>query len=41
MNYCLNEKHELTTKEKMIEFAKGPCSPIMMIPGILSTKLRV
>lgn len=43
-NYCLN-KHpqadKLSTKEKLREFAKGPCSPLIVLPGVMASKLRV
>lgn len=28
-------------KQYLKEFAKGPCSPVMLIPGLLATKLMV
>lgn len=42
-NECLNGKSPkaLNKKEMLKEFAKGPCSPFILIPGVLSTKLIV
>ena len=42
-NHCLNGKirNNLSLKENLIEFARGPCNPIVLIPGLLSTKLMV
>ena len=40
---CLNGKDpkSLTKKEILIEFAKGNCAPIILIPGLSGTKLYV
>ena len=40
---CLNGKNpqNLTPQEILIQFAKGPCSPAIIVPGSLSTKLVV
>ncbi len=40
---CLNgqDPSKLTKKQYLIEFAKGPCSPTVLIPGTLSTKLTL
>lgn len=42
-NYCSNEKSPsaMSTKEYLKEFAKGPCSPTIVLPGLLSVKLVV
>ena len=40
-NYCVNKKEISSIKEKIEEFAYGPCSPVMLIPGVLSTKLSI
>jgi hypothetical protein len=42
-NICLNgkPKSSLTLTQQLIEFIKGPCSPILFIPGILATRLRI
>ena len=40
-NFCLGGKNSESLKENLINFAKGPCSPVMLTPGILSTKLMV
>lgn len=42
-NYCLNGKEylKMTKKETLLEFAKGPCSPLMLVPGVLATKLVI
>ena len=42
-NYCLNKKNpdNMSRKEMLLEFAKGPCSPVMLLPGILGTRLVV
>lgn len=41
--FCLNGKDpsSLTNKEVLKEFAKGKCSPIIIIPGLLSSKLTI
>lgn len=31
----------MSEKEYLIEFSKGPCSPIIIIPGLTGTKLIV
>ena len=40
-NYCLNLKNpeEMLKKDILKEFAKGPCSPLMLVPGVMATKL--
>lgn len=40
---CLNGKNpsSLTQKEILKEFSKGPCSPLMIFPGLMSTVLAV
>lgn len=40
---CLNGKPPDTLSKKQIleEFSKGPCSPAILVPGLLSTKLVV
>lgn len=42
-NFCLNKipKKDLTKKQILIEFAKGPCSPLMLVPGVMGSKLTV
>ena len=42
-NFCINTKDPtlLTKKEILKEFAKGPCSPLMLVPGVMGTKLIV
>lgn len=42
-NFCLNKQSpdQMPKKEMLVEFAKGPCSPIMLIPGVMGTKLSV
>jgi hypothetical protein len=42
-NFCLNQQEieEMSDKEYLKEFAKGPCSPTLILPGFLSTKLNV
>lgn len=43
-NYvCLNGKvpNKLSRKDILKEFAKGPCSPLIIAPALLSTRLRV
>lgn len=42
-NYCLNGKEisKDNPKEYLKEFAAGPCSPIMILPGLLNTKMIV
>ena len=41
--FCTNGKDpsNLSKKEILIEFSKSPCSPLVVLPGILSTKLSV
>lgn len=31
----------MTNKEYLKQFAKGPCSPTVVLPGLMSTKLAV
>lgn len=40
---CLNGKNpaNLTKKEVLIEFSKGKCSPVLLAPGVMATKLVV
>lgn len=40
---CLNGKDpgKLTAQEILLEFSQGPCSPFILAPGTLSTKLMV
>lgn len=42
-NYCLNGKNKetLTNKEILFEFAKGKCSPVIIAPGFLGSKIVV
>ena len=42
-DFCLNyrKKDKIRKKEVLLEFAKGPCSPIILAPGVMSTKLTV
>lgn len=42
-NYCLNLKNKAKMKRKEIlkEFAKGPCSPLILVPGVMATKLII
>lgn len=42
-NSCINGKNpdNMNHKQYLKEFAKGPCSPVMLIPGLLATKLMV
>ena len=28
-------------KKMMVEFAKGPCSPVLILPGVLGSRLMV
>ena len=41
--YCLNNKDPstLTPKQRLAEFASGPCAPILILPGIMATALQV
>lgn len=41
--FCINGRNSenLTQKQQLEEFIKGPCSPIIIVPGILGTSLRV
>ena len=40
---CINGKDpsDLTEKEQLIEFTKGPCAPVILVPGISASKLSV
>lgn len=40
---CTNGKNPnvLTTKEYLIEFSKGPCAPLIIIPPLTGSKLVV
>ena len=42
-DFCLNSKprENLSKKQMLTEFAKGPCNPIILAPGVMSTKLVV
>jgi len=42
-NYCVNGYNPQTTPAKLLlmEFAKGPCSPLMLVPGVTATRLVV
>ena len=42
-NFCLDGKDgsAMTNKEYLKQFAKGPCSPTVVLPGLMSTKLAV
>jgi hypothetical protein len=42
-NHCLNGKNpsQLTLKDNLIEFAKGKCSPVILVPDFMGTKLVV
>lgn len=42
-NYCLNGNppQAMTHKDMLVEFANGPCSPLMLVPGIMASKLVV
>ena len=42
-NICTNGKSpkSMSKKEYLAEFAKGPCSPMTLIPGVLATRLKV
>lgn len=40
-NECTNGKGNLPYGEYLKEFAKGPCTPVIVLPGIAGTKLMV
>jgi len=42
-NICTNGKDasKLNLKDYMTEFAKGPCSPVILLPGIMGSVLQV
>ncbi len=40
-NYCTNQTKFKSKKDLLLEFAKGPCNPVLIIPGIMSTNLMV
>ncbi len=41
--YCTNGKDPslMKNKEILIEFSQGPCSPLMLVPGIMATRMAV
>eukprot|EP01016_Furgasonia_blochmanni_P045037 TRINITY_DN6302_c0_g1_i6.p1 TRINITY_DN6302_c0_g1~~TRINITY_DN6302_c0_g1_i6.p1 ORF type:complete len:662 (-),score=116.65 TRINITY_DN6302_c0_g1_i6:35-2020(-) len=41
--YCLNghDPKSLSKRERLLEFSKGPCSPVLLIPGHQATALRI
>lgn len=42
-NACLNGKDpkSLTLEERVNEFIKGPCAPVVLVPGLAGTSLQV
>lgn len=42
-NFCINgiDQNKLSDKEYLKEFTKGPCSPNIILAGLLSIKLMV
>ncbi len=40
-NYCINGKNLKSKKDRLKEFIKGPCNPVMLVPGLMSTRLQV
>jgi len=48
-NYCLKQENDpsdydffaLSDKEKLLRFVDGPCSPVILVPGVLATKMQV
>lgn len=42
-NYCMNgfDMSNRSYRDKLLEFAKGPCSPIILVPGITATRLVI
>ena len=42
-NYCVGRKDptEMTDKEYLKAFAKGPCSPTILLPGLIASKLII
>lgn len=42
-DFCLNskKKSDLTKKQILKEFASGPCNPIILAPGVMSSKLVI
>ena len=42
-NYCLQGKdpNKLSLKENLKEFAKGPCSPVLLAPGLFATRMVI
>jgi hypothetical protein len=36
-----NDREKMTAKEYLLEFAKGPCSPLIIVPGVTATKLVI
>ena len=43
LNICTNgrDPNQMTLKDYMTEFAAGPCSPVILYPGIMGSVLRV
>lgn len=42
-NYCINYKspENLTSAQQFEEFIQGPCSPIIIVPGMMGTSLMI
>lgn len=38
---CVNGKTGLSTKDQLLEFVQGPCSPFVVSPGLFASKLTV
>lgn len=42
-NYCTNgiDTSKLNSKISLLEFAKGPCSPVILVPGVTASRLTI
>lgn len=42
-NHCLNGKDPktLSAKQNLLEFARGPCTPAILVPGIFASRLMI
>ncbi len=42
-NYCIkrHDPEKLSIKDYLILFAKGPCSPVALVPGVMASKLVI
>lgn len=38
-NVCLNGRNPTNLEERVTEFVNGPCSPVILVPGLAGTSL--